>query len=376
MIRRLVPLIVFVCAASSQLPAQPVARFSDTLLRGVVYRNLGPFRAGAWLTDVAVPEAGRDHLYTFYLGTRNGGVWKTTNNGTTFEPIFDNHDVSSIGAVAVAPSNADVVWVWTPNQERGVFKTTDGGRSWTKSLFISDRVGVIDLVMNRREPDVLYAAAYEVGRKPWHLEEGGPGSAIYKTTDGGRSWKKLEGLPRTGKIGRIGIDIHQKNPDILYAIVENANPRPGRGLWVTDIGPLREMTPQVLDSALHLFDIEPRMPRGEPAWGNYRLYGDRYARTPNEPDAVTIEYYLKDAAGKAAITIVDFSGAVVRRLDGPAAAGMNRVLWNMLGESSPATGGGRGAADRPRLPPGDYVVTVSVGATTSRKPAKILAPSS
>jgi photosystem II stability/assembly factor-like uncharacterized protein len=146
--------------------------------------------------------------------------------------LRDSHHIAKI---VVDPGRPEVVYVaamghlWTTNAERGVFKTTDSGRTWTKSLFISDRVGVIDLVLNRQQPDTLYAAAYEMDRKPWHLEEGGPGSAIYKTTDGGTSWTKLEGLPRSGLIGRIGIDIYQKSPNILYAVVENANRRTDTG---------------------------------------------------------------------------------------------------------------------------------------------------
>ena len=282
-------MLVLVLGLAPSVTSQNQGRFTAELLNGFSYRNLGPFRAGSWLTDFAAPETPlHDHLYTFYIGTRNGGVWKTTNNGTTFEPIFDAQDVSSIGAIAVALSSSNVVWVgtgesynarssysgdgvykstdagrtwthmglrdthhiakiivhptnpdvvfvaamghlWTNNEERGVFKTADGGRTWSKVLYVNDHVGVIDLVLNRRDSDVLYAAAYEKDRKPWHLEEGGPGSAIYKTTDGGKTWTKLQnGLP-SGKIGRIGIDIYQKGPDILYAIVENGNPRPGGG---------------------------------------------------------------------------------------------------------------------------------------------------
>jgi photosystem II stability/assembly factor-like uncharacterized protein len=271
------------------LPVRPAtqipSRFNELLLGTIAYRNLGPFRAGSWLTDIAVPDSPlHEHLYTFYIATRNGGVWKTINNGTTFEPIFDKQDVSSIGAVAVAPSASNIVWVgtgeayqarssnsgngvykstnagrtwahmglpdshhiakilvhptspdivyvaamghlWTRNEERGLFKTTDGGRTWDKVLYVNDHVGVIDLVMDRTSPDVLYAATYEMDRKPWHLEEGGPGSGIHKSSDGGRTWKKLtQGLP-TGKIGRIGLDIYQRNPKLLYAIVENVNPR-------------------------------------------------------------------------------------------------------------------------------------------------------
>ncbi|MBD3413522.1 MAG: hypothetical protein GF421_03705 [Candidatus Aminicenantes bacterium] len=250
------------------------------------YRNLGPFRSGAWITDFAVPESPeKEHLYTFYVAGRNGGLWKTTNNGTTFESIFDDQDVFSIGDIALAPSNSNVLWVGTgehttsrsaywgdgvyksedggeswqhmglkethhigrilihpgnpdivyvaamghlfsPNKDRGVFRTRDGGKSWEKVLYISDRVGVIDLVLNRKSPNVLYAAAYEKERFPWHFEAGGQKSGIFKTADSGDTWKKLtQGLPQ-GKIGRIGLDIYRSDPDILYAVVENLNLRP------------------------------------------------------------------------------------------------------------------------------------------------------
>lgn len=276
---------VMVIFSVSPGKAQSKMSLNQELLRPFSFRNLGPYRAGSWVTDFAVPESpAKAHLYTFYVGTRNGGVWKTTNNGTTFEPIFDAQDKLSIGAVALAPSDPDIVWVGTGevacarssysgngvyksadggkswentglreshhvaqiivhptnpdivyvaamghlysfNDMRGVFKTTNGGKHWQQILFINDRVGVIDLVMNRKNPDILYAATYEKYRYPWHFEEGGPESGIYKTMDGGNSWTRLtEGLP-TGKIGRIGLDIYQKNPNILYAVVENANTR-------------------------------------------------------------------------------------------------------------------------------------------------------
>ncbi|MBN2409205.1 MAG: hypothetical protein JXE07_05660, partial [Candidatus Aminicenantes bacterium] len=225
------------------------------------------------------------HLYTLYVGTRNGGVWKTTNNGTTFEPVFDSQEALSIGDVAVAPSNPDIVWVgtgeaycarssssgdgiyksidggktWThkglcdshhiarivihpvdpeivyvavmghlfsDNEERGVFKTGDGGATWEKVLYLNEKIGAVDLAMALSDPDTLYAAMYEKIRLPWHYEVGGPGSAIHKTTDGGRTWTRLGGGLPEGRIGRIGFDIYQKNPAILYAVVENANPRP------------------------------------------------------------------------------------------------------------------------------------------------------
>ncbi|TDH24154.1 hypothetical protein EXU57_15150 [Segetibacter sp. 3557_3] len=255
------------------------------LLQHFTYRNIGPFRTGAWITGFAVPETPlHDHLYTYYVGTRNGGVWKTVNNGTTFESIFPYHH--TIGAVAVAPSNPAHVWVGTgesyiarssysgdgvyvstdtgktfthmglketqhiirilvhprdpktvyvaspghlfsSNAERGVFKTGDGGKSWKKVLYFSDTVGVIDLVMHPTNPDILYAASYDKKRTAWAMESGGPQSALHQTTDGGKTWKKLaNGLP-SGNIGRIGIDICKAHPETMYAVYENLNLKPG-----------------------------------------------------------------------------------------------------------------------------------------------------
>ena len=286
-------------AAGAAAPAHAQVRFNQQLLSDFSFRNLGPFRAGAWITDFAVPDApARSHRNTFYVGTRNGGVWKTENAGTTFQPIFDATGQSSVGAVAVAPSNENIVWVgtgesfvarysypgdgvykstdggrtWqnmglrdshhiaeivvhprnpdivyvasmghlhTLNSERGVFRTDDGGKTWRKVLFVSDGVGVIELVMDPQNPDVLYASAYDKVRYPWHLEIAGKGSGIYKTTDGGRNWSRLEGGFPGGRIGRIGIDVYRRNPKILYALVENANPRPalaGRERVIGGIG--------------------------------------------------------------------------------------------------------------------------------------------
>lgn len=286
--KRWILLLSLSCLAvlfGSALTASTQQRMDDVLRNAFQYRNLGPFRAGAWVSDVAVPETPlKEHLYTFYVGVRHGGVWKTTNNGVTFEPIFDNQNVVTVGSLAVAPSNANIVWVGTgdascarsaywgdgvykstdagktwqhmglkeshhiariivhpanpdivyvaamghlfsQNEERGLFKTTDGGKTWKKILYLDDKTGVIDLVMNRRNPNMLYAATYECVRYPWQLHDGGPGTGIHQTTDGGNTWKKLEGGLPTGTIGRIGLDIYQKNPSILYAVVDNRNTR-------------------------------------------------------------------------------------------------------------------------------------------------------
>ena len=248
------------------------------------FRSLGPYRTGSWIAEIAVPQTEDPaYSYTYYIGSRNGGVWKTENNGTTFFPVFDSIQSPSIGAVAIAPSNPQIVWVGTgedynarlshpgsgiykstdggdswankglsdshhmsvilihpqnpdvvyaaamgylfsPNAERGVFKTADGGENWEQILYIDEHTGVIDLVMDPTDPETLYAAAYEKYRLPWHFEAGGENSAIYKTQDGGANWTRLaNGLPE-GKLGRIGLAIFPKDPNILYAVIEIIKP--------------------------------------------------------------------------------------------------------------------------------------------------------
>ncbi len=272
-------------ALPADLASQGGERFDEEFLSAFTFRNVGPFRMGARTSDIAVPNSpAGDHLYTYYVATWTGGLWKTTNNGTTFEPIFDGERKLTIGDVTVAPSDPDVVWVgtgdaftsrssyagdgvykstdagasWTTmglrdthhiarivihptdpdvvwvaamghlyseNEERGVFKTTDGGESWEKVLYIDPGTGVIDLVLNPLNPDVLYAATYDKVRLPWRLINGGPKSGIYKTEDGGATWTRMAGGLPEGRIGRIGLDIYPRDPDIVYALVENANPR-------------------------------------------------------------------------------------------------------------------------------------------------------
>ena len=260
----------------------------DALLDATTLRNIGPFRTSAWVTAIAVPETPlRDHLYTFYAAMRTGGLWKTTNNGISWTNVSDSVEVAAVGAVAVAPSNPSIVWMGTGeqanarssysgkgvfkstdagktwalmglpdshhiarivihparpdtvyvaamghlfsrNEERGVFRTRDGGKTWEKVLYVDDGTGAIDLAIDRSSPDTLYAAMYEKHRSPWQLVLGGPGTGVYRTGDGGTTWQKLAGLP-TGNVGRIGIDVHRRNPRIVTLIVENLNPR-GAGM--------------------------------------------------------------------------------------------------------------------------------------------------
>jgi photosystem II stability/assembly factor-like uncharacterized protein len=255
----------------------PVNWSSDPMLKWFVWRGIGPASMGGRIDDIAAVES---NPYIYYVGFATGGVWKTTNNGTTFQPIFDTYSTASIGDIAIAPSNPDIVWVGTgepnnrqsssfgdgiykstdggktftkmglensqtiarividpkdpnivyvavlghlfgPNKERGMYKTTDGGKTWNNVKFIDEDTGFTDLVMDQSDPKTLYAASYQRRRTSWGFNGGGPGSGIWKTTDAGKSWTKLQGngLPE-GVLGRIGIDVSRSNPNIIYAQIE------------------------------------------------------------------------------------------------------------------------------------------------------------
>ncbi|HEY2013052.1 MAG TPA: hypothetical protein VGH38_06090 [Bryobacteraceae bacterium] len=247
------------------------------LLKALKFREIGPANMGGRIDDFAVVESNTNIVYA---ATASGGVWKSVNSGISWKPVFDDQPVSSIGDVTVSQSEPDVVWVgtgeannrqssswgngvyksadggkswthmglrdtwhiprivihpatanvvyvaaqgklWGPNEERGVFKTTDGGKTWSKVLYINPDTGVTDLVMDPMNPDTLYAAAYQRRRTAFGFNGGGPGSGIYRTTDGGVTWKKLSaGLPKT-EMGRIGLDVYRRNPNIVYALVES-----------------------------------------------------------------------------------------------------------------------------------------------------------
>jgi photosystem II stability/assembly factor-like uncharacterized protein len=268
---------VFFAEAEARPADQPNA---TEKLKGLELREIGPAVMGGRIDDFAVVESNPNIVF---VGVASGGVWKTTNNGTTWTPVFDKEAVSTIGDIAIAPSDPSVVWVgtgepnnrqssswgdgayksldggktwqrmglaathhigrivihprnpdvvyvaaeghlWGPNAERGVYKTTDGGKTWSQVLKINDDTGVSDIAMDPQSPDILYAAAYERRRTPYGFNGGGPDSGIYKTTDGGATWKKLtKGLPyeNGGDTGRIGLDIYRKDPNIVYAIVQH-----------------------------------------------------------------------------------------------------------------------------------------------------------
>ena len=268
---------------------QQMARESP--VTALSWRSVGPRLQGGRIETVAVAP-GRPS--TIYAGAGIGGVWKSVNNGTTWTPIFDKEATTSIGSIAVAPSDPNVVWVgtgevlmarssyagfgvyksvdagatWTnmgltdshhiaqvlihpkdpnrvwvaaigrlysENEERGVFRTTDGGKTWQRTLYVNGRTGAIDLALDPSNPDVVYAAMWDRSRKAWGHTPNGPGSGAYKSTDGGATWTLLgNGLPSGANVGRIGFAIARSNPRVVYALVDNyappsAPPAGGRG---------------------------------------------------------------------------------------------------------------------------------------------------
>jgi photosystem II stability/assembly factor-like uncharacterized protein len=267
-------------SAGEAKPATSADPASMDKFKALEFREIGPAVMGGRIDDFAVVEGNPNIVY---VGVASGGVWKTTNNGTTWEPVFDKEEVSTIGDIAIAPSDPSVIWIgsgepnnrqssswgdgiykstdagktwknmglaethhigrvvihpknpdvvyaaavghlWGANPERGVYKTSDGGKTWNQVLKISNDTGVSDIAMDPESPDTLYAAAYTRRRTPFGFNGGGRESAIYKTTDGGATWKKLvKGLPyeNGGETGRIGLDIYRKDPNIVYALVQH-----------------------------------------------------------------------------------------------------------------------------------------------------------
>ncbi len=252
-------------------------RWSSSTLAGLRFRELGPAIASGRVSDLAVDP--RDHAVR-YAAIASGGVWKTDNAGTTWTPIFDGEASYSVGCITLDPSNPDTVWVgsgennsqrsvsygdgvyksldggkswtnvglgesehigrivvhpddsdtvwvaaqgplWRAGGDRGVYKTTDGGANWKQVLAISEHTGANEVWIDPGDPDVLYASAYQRRRRTWTLIDGGPESAIYKSTDGGESWTQLtSGLP-TEEMGKIGLAVSPVDPRVIYAIIES-----------------------------------------------------------------------------------------------------------------------------------------------------------
>ena len=311
-------------------------------LDAFVWRSIGPVNMAGRITDI---EAVEGTTRIVYAGTAGGGVWKTVNNGTTWRPIFDDQPHLSIGDIAIASSDPDVVWVgtgeannrqsssygagvyrsndagatWThvgleasgsigrividpgdPNvvyvaaagdlfkadPERGLFKTTDGGRSWSRSHVIDEDTGFIDVVMDPTDSRILFAASYQRRRAPFGFNGGGPGSGLWRTDDAGRTWQPVTGgLPPTGQWGRTGVAIHRADPRVMYALIE-----PGPS------------TRRPIDPAAPLDPSRPGLWRSDDAGATWRIVSNENRRPmyfsqvrvdPRDPDVV---YVLARAA--------------------------------------------------------------------------------
>ena len=254
----------------------------NPLLRSFRWRSIGPIGQGGRVDDIAVSP---DDSRVFFVGFATGGLWKTTNNGVTFRPVFDTYPVASVGALAISPANPDIVWVGTgesnnrqsssfgrgvykstdggetftlsgltetqsiarmiahptnpnvlwlaangrlfgPNPERGVYKTTNGGNSWDRVLYVDENTGATDLVIDPSNPNTLFAATYQRRRTACCFVGGGPGSGIWRSDDAGETWSRLEGngLPR-GTMGRIALAMTAADPNVVYAQIEVAADR-------------------------------------------------------------------------------------------------------------------------------------------------------
>ena len=262
-------------AKKKKKPVKEKQAISSKILSGLKFRSIGPAFASGRIADIAVNPSNHSQ---WFIGVASGNVWKTDNAGVSWKPVFDKYGAWSIADVEIDPNNTHVIWVgtgeynsqraigygdgvyrsldggksfknmglkksehigriaidprnshvyvaaqgplWGPGGERGLYKSTDMGKTWDRILFVSDNTGITDVVLDPRNPDTVYCAAYQRRRRVFTLIDGGPEGAIYKSTDAGKTWRKLKsGLP-SGDIGRIGLAISPVNPDILYAIVE------------------------------------------------------------------------------------------------------------------------------------------------------------
>ncbi|MCB9337444.1 MAG: hypothetical protein H6577_04910 [Lewinellaceae bacterium] len=190
-------------------------------------RNIGPAGMSGRVTAIDVVLARPDVIY---IGAASGGVWRSASGGIDWEPVFDEAPVQSIGSIKINQRNPSEIWVGTgegnprnsQNSGEGIYKTIDGGKSWRKVLFVNDSTGCADLVVDPTNPNKLIAALWEYGRKPWTFNSGGPGSGLYVSYDAGETWERRtdkDGLPK-GDLGRIGLAIAPSKPNIVYALVE------------------------------------------------------------------------------------------------------------------------------------------------------------
>jgi photosystem II stability/assembly factor-like uncharacterized protein len=324
-----------------------LAQDVDALMEGMNVRHIGP---GAMSGRVTTIDVQRDRPEVIYVGTASGGLWRSETAGVEWTALFDDQPTQSIGAVALAPSNPDVIWVgtgegnprnshssgrgvfrsidggatwelmglegtrnihrivihpndhntvwvgaigtaWGDSPDRGVYKTTDGGKTWTHQLYVDERTGVADMIIDPSNPDKLLVAMWSHRREPWFFASGGEASGLYITYDGGANWKQLtdeEGLP-SGEIGRIGLTISAANPDVIYALVESSN----TGLYHS------------MDGGLNWSMIQNKQVGNRPFY-----YADIYADPSDEKRLFNL-YSMVDMSedgGKTFRTILPYSG--------------------------------------------------------------------
>ncbi|MDC6405631.1 MULTISPECIES: WD40/YVTN/BNR-like repeat-containing protein [Maribacter] len=273
---------VFYCL-HGQRKQSSTPKLTEKLYESMTYRNIGPFRGGRSTTVTGIP----DDIFTYYMGATGGGVWKTTDGGTTWNNISDGFfNTTGIGDITVAPSDPNIIYVgtgespvrgvktshgdglykstdagktwkhmglektrhisdvyvhptnpnkvyvaaqgnpWGPNPERGVYLSEDGGTTWEKILFVNEDSGIVDMTVDVTNPDIMMVASWDFHRKPWVVHSGGPGSRIYKTTDGGKNWKEItKGLPELK--GKMGVAISPADPNIVYIAIDALGDKAG-----------------------------------------------------------------------------------------------------------------------------------------------------
>ncbi|HEU5250019.1 MAG TPA: glycosyl hydrolase, partial [Thermoanaerobaculia bacterium] len=307
------------------------------LYEGLEFRNIGPYRGGRVTAVAGV----RGKPLVFYQGACGGGVWKTVDGGSNWQPVSDKFfKTGSVGAIGIAESDPNVVYVgmgeapirgnvshgdgvykstdagktwknvglekiyqiprvrvhprnpdlvyvaalghvWGPNPERGIYRSKDGGKTWEKVLFVSDKTGASDLVMDPTNPAILYAGFWQVHRKPWALVSGGPEGGIWKTTDGGDTWKKLtEGLP-DGIVGKVGIAVSAARPDRIWALVESKDKG---GVYRSD------------DGGEKWTRVNSENKLRQRAWYYSRIYAD--TKSPETVYALNTGFYRSTDGGK------------------------------------------------------------------------------
>ena len=345
-------------------------------VNGVKFRSIGPSVMSGRVGDI---DANADDPTEFYVAYSSGGVWHTTNNGLSFTPIFDSADALTVGDIAVNwktktiwvgtgevnssrssyagigvyksndngktwqymglpeshhigkiqlhPTDENIAWVavlgalYSPNKERGVYKTTDGGKTWKQTLYIDDNTGVVEMDINQQNPNELYAAAWYRTRSAWNFEEGGKTSGIYKSTDGGNTWQHISkpgsGFAGNDGLGRIGIAVYEKNPQIVYAILDNQKPKPDTAkkdsltylladLKLLSINEFAQLNERKLDTFLKRNRLTPRYSAqiikqmvAKNELKPISLYDYLYANTGFEGTPIGAEIYRSDNGGQS-----------------------------------------------------------------------------